>query len=127
MVKVIEMDEKVTLNTQLQEDVGAVILINEFTMNSEDVDQFLKTWASAAEISKKTPGVISLQLHRGIAGSCKDIVGSCKEDDINYKTMEIGALVGDKVYFIEYFAEENYYSKYFPTIQKIIDSVELIK
>jgi hypothetical protein len=35
MVKVIEMDEKVTLNTQLQEDVGAVILINEFTMNSE--------------------------------------------------------------------------------------------
>jgi hypothetical protein len=42
-------------------------------------------------------------------------------------TMEIGALVGDKVYFIEYFAEENYYSKYFPTIQKIINSVELIK
>jgi hypothetical protein len=38
MVKVIEMDEKVTLNTQLQEDVGAVILINEFTMKSEDVD-----------------------------------------------------------------------------------------
>lgn len=69
MVKVIEMDEKVTLNTQLQEDVGAVILINEFTMNSEDVDQFLKTWASAAEISKKFPGVISTQLHRGIGGS----------------------------------------------------------
>ena len=69
MVKVIEMDEKVTLNTQLQVDVGAVILINEFTMNSEDVDQFLKTWASAAEISKKLSGVISTQLHRGIGGS----------------------------------------------------------
>lgn len=55
------------------------------------------------------------------------LVYTDKEDDINYKTMEIGALVGDKVYFIEYFAEENYYSKYFPTIQKIIESVEVVK
>jgi quinol monooxygenase YgiN len=69
MVKVIEMDERVSLGKQLEEDLGPVILINTFTMNSEDVDQFLKTWASAAEISKKFPGVISAQLHRGIAGS----------------------------------------------------------
>jgi heme-degrading monooxygenase HmoA len=69
MVEVTELDEKITFKTQLEEDVGAVILINKFTMNSEDVDQFLKTWASAAEIAKKLPGVISLQLHRGIAGS----------------------------------------------------------
>jgi quinol monooxygenase YgiN len=69
MAKVIELDEKVTLKTQLEEDVGAVILINTFTVNSEDVDQFLKTCASAAEIAKKLPGVISSQLHRGIAGS----------------------------------------------------------
>jgi hypothetical protein len=55
------------------------------------------------------------------------LVYTDKEDDINYKTMEIGALVGDKVYFIEYFAEENYYSKYFPTIQEIIESVEVVK
>jgi hypothetical protein len=39
MVKLIVMNEKVTLNTQLKEDVGAVILINKFTVNSEDVDQ----------------------------------------------------------------------------------------
>jgi heme-degrading monooxygenase HmoA len=38
--------------------------------NPEDVDQFLKTWASAAEIAKKSmPGVISIQLLQGIAGS----------------------------------------------------------
>jgi S1-C subfamily serine protease len=59
--------------------------------------------------------------------SAYKLVYTDKEDDINYKTMEIGALVGDKVYFIEYIAEENYYSKYFPTIQKIIESVELVK
>jgi quinol monooxygenase YgiN len=69
MVKVIEMDERVSLSKQLEEDVGPVILINTFTMNSDDADQFLKTWTSAAEISKKFPGVISVQLHRGIAGS----------------------------------------------------------
>jgi heme-degrading monooxygenase HmoA len=70
MIKIVEMDEKVTLSDQMEEkNVGAVILINKFTMNPEDVDQFLKTWTSAAEIAKKLPGVISLQLHRGIAGS----------------------------------------------------------
>jgi heme-degrading monooxygenase HmoA len=70
MIKIVEMDEKVKLSDQMEEkNAGAVILINKFTMNPEDVDQFLKTWASAAEIAKKLPGVISLQLHRGIAGS----------------------------------------------------------
>jgi heme-degrading monooxygenase HmoA len=69
MVEITELDEKITFKTQLEEDVGAVILINKFSMNPEDVDKFLKTWASAAEIAKKLPGVISLQLYRGIAGS----------------------------------------------------------
>jgi quinol monooxygenase YgiN len=70
MTKVIEMDEKAEdLGTQLQQDVGAVVLIITFTVNHEDEDQFIKTWASAAEILKKTSGVISAQLHRGIAGS----------------------------------------------------------
>lgn len=69
MVEITELDEKITFKAQLEEDVGAVILINKFTISRENVDQFLKTWASAAEIAKKLPGVISLQLHRGIAGS----------------------------------------------------------
>ena len=69
MVKVVEMDERVPLSKQLEKDVGPVILINTFTMNSDDVDQFLNIWTSAAEITKKFPGVISVQLHRGIAGS----------------------------------------------------------
>ena len=44
MVKVIEMDEKATINVQLEEDTGAVILINMFTVTHEDADQFLETW-----------------------------------------------------------------------------------
>jgi heme-degrading monooxygenase HmoA len=70
MVKVVEVDEHVTISKQMEEDVGPVVLINKFTVNSEDVDKFLRIWASAAEIAKKLPGVISSQLHRGIAGSC---------------------------------------------------------
>ena len=69
MTKVIEMDEKVNFGTQLQQDVGAVVLLITFTVNPEDEEKFVKTWTSAAEISKKTSGVISEQLYRGIAGS----------------------------------------------------------
>jgi hypothetical protein len=69
MIKVVEVDEHVTISGQMEEDVGSVVLINKFAVNSDDVDKFLKTGASAAEIAKKLPGVISSQLHRGIAGS----------------------------------------------------------
>lgn len=63
------MDEKVTLNRQLEEDVGAVILLNKFTVNPGDIDQFLKVFAATTEMFKQQPGFISAQLHRGIAGS----------------------------------------------------------
>jgi heme-degrading monooxygenase HmoA len=70
MLKNIEMDEKVSLSTQLQQNVsGGVVLIITYTVSSEDEDQFVRTWASAAEITKKTSGIISSQLHKGIAGS----------------------------------------------------------
>ena len=60
MVKAVEMDERVPLSKQLEKDAGPVILINTFTMNSDDVDQLLKIWTSAAGITKKFPGVISV-------------------------------------------------------------------
>jgi heme-degrading monooxygenase HmoA len=70
MAKFIEMDGQVTFLKQMEEDVGgSVILINKFTVNSEDVDQFLKAWTDDASIFKQQPGFISAQLHRGIAGS----------------------------------------------------------
>ena len=70
MIKNIEMDEKVPLSTQLQQNVnGGVVLIITYTVNPEDEDQFIKTWASVAEITKKTSRIISSQLHKGTAGS----------------------------------------------------------
>ena len=64
------MDEKVTLNTQLGEDVGPVILLNKFTVKPEYVDEFLKVFAATSEVFKQQPGFLSAQLRRGIAGSC---------------------------------------------------------
>jgi heme-degrading monooxygenase HmoA len=69
MMKVVEMDERVAFSTQMEEDVGAVIVISKFNVNSKDVNQFLKAWTSGAEIMKLQPGYISTQLHHGIAGS----------------------------------------------------------
>jgi heme-degrading monooxygenase HmoA len=69
MVKVIEMDEKVQLKTQLEEHVGSVILLNKFTVKPEDIDEFLKVFSTTTEFFKQQPGFISAQLHRGIAGS----------------------------------------------------------
>ena len=67
MVKIVETDERVTLEKQLEEDIGPVILINKFNLDPQSVNQFLKAWASDAGITKQQLGFISTQLHRGIA------------------------------------------------------------
>jgi quinol monooxygenase YgiN len=69
MAKFSEMDEKVTLSEQLEENVSPVILINKFNVKLEEADQFLKAWADDAAYFKSQPGFISAQLHRGIGGS----------------------------------------------------------
>jgi hypothetical protein len=69
MARFVEMDEKVTLSEQLEENVSPVILINKFNVKPEEVDQFLKAWADDAAYFKSRPGFISTQLHRGIGGS----------------------------------------------------------
>ncbi len=69
MLKLVEMDEKVTLFSQMEENGGPVILINKFNVDQSEVDQLLKAWAEAAEIMKRQPGAISTQLYGGIGGS----------------------------------------------------------
>jgi hypothetical protein len=47
------------------------------------------------------------------------------EDGINYKTMEIGTITADRLYYVEYLAEEEQYPDYLPTVQKMIDSLKI--
>ena len=69
MVKIVETDEKVTLSTQLEEDAGAVILMNKFNVGHDEVEEFLRVFEETTRYFKQQPGFISAQLHRGIAGS----------------------------------------------------------
>ena len=70
MAKMVEMDERVSIFAQMDEDVkGTVILINKFSVKPEEFDQFLKGWAMEAEKFKQQPGYISTQLHKGIGKS----------------------------------------------------------
>jgi hypothetical protein len=54
MVEIVEMDKRITLDKQLEEDIGPIILINKFNL-----DQFLIAWALDAEIMIQQPGFIS--------------------------------------------------------------------
>jgi len=68
-IKLAEMDERVSFRELLQQETGPVVLINTFTVASEDAGRLLAVWAEDAAFMKQQPGFISTQLHRGIAGS----------------------------------------------------------
>jgi quinol monooxygenase YgiN len=70
LAKLVETDDQVTFSKQIEEDIsGPVILINKFTVDSEDATKFLKAWANDAQYFKRQPGFISAQLHQGVGGS----------------------------------------------------------
>jgi len=69
MAKLVEMDERVGIFTQMEEDVGPVILLNKFSVDPKEFDQFLKGYAIDNEKFKQQPGFISTQLYNGIDGS----------------------------------------------------------
>ena len=70
MVNFAEMDAKVTLFEQLEDQGGPVILINKFNVDPGDVDSLIQAWTADAAVMQRQPGYISTQLHRGIGGSC---------------------------------------------------------
>ncbi|MGB6527090.1 MAG: hypothetical protein WBF33_03185 [Candidatus Nitrosopolaris sp.] len=43
------------------------------------------------------------------------------------KVMEIGTIIGDKAYVVQYIADASRYSDYLPTVQKMIDSLAIKK
>ena len=69
MAKFSEMDDHVKFSSQLEENAGPIVFVNKFTVNPEDVDEFLKAWEADATYFKGQPGLISAQLHKGIGGS----------------------------------------------------------
>jgi quinol monooxygenase YgiN len=67
--KVINLDDHVTFKQQLEHNIGPVVLMSRFLVPPDQVDNFLAGFRKIFEIMRKQPGLISAQLHRGIAGS----------------------------------------------------------
>ncbi|MBZ5728225.1 MAG: antibiotic biosynthesis monooxygenase [Acidobacteriia bacterium] len=63
------MDDRTSVRTQMEQEHGPVILINQFVVEPEDAEGFLKLWAEDAAIMKRQPGFISAQMHKGVGDS----------------------------------------------------------
>jgi len=60
MVKIIEMDDSVTLGEQFEAEVGAVILMNNFNVVPDEVEEvFIKVFADTTKVLKQQPEFIS--------------------------------------------------------------------
>jgi heme-degrading monooxygenase HmoA len=68
-IQIIDLDDRVTFKQQLQHKIGAVVLMSTFLVPADQVDDFLDGFKKQFAIMRNQPGLISAQLHRGIAGS----------------------------------------------------------
>jgi heme-degrading monooxygenase HmoA len=67
--KIIDLDDRVTFKQQLEHNIGPVVLMSTFLVPFDQVDNLLEGFKKQFAIMRKQPGLISAQLHRGIAGS----------------------------------------------------------
>jgi heme-degrading monooxygenase HmoA len=63
------MDANVSFDKQIVNNVAPVVLLSTFLVKHEHVEEFLAGFRNQFAIMRKQPGLISAQLHRGIAGS----------------------------------------------------------
>jgi heme-degrading monooxygenase HmoA len=68
-VEIVNLDDRVTFTQQLDQNIGPVVLMSTFRVPPDQVDNFLQGFRKQFAIMRKQPGLISAQLHRGIAGS----------------------------------------------------------
>jgi quinol monooxygenase YgiN len=85
MAKLVEMDEKISIREQLEENVSHIILINKFNVEPDKLDVFMKAWAEDASYFKQQPGFISAQLHKGIGKSSVFLNYAVWESTEDYK------------------------------------------
>jgi hypothetical protein len=59
VAKFIESDEHVTLSQQIEDNIaGPIILINRFSVNPQDAEQFINAWAADAAIYNYTRALL---------------------------------------------------------------------
>lgn len=60
------LDPTFPIDRQIALDAGPVVLVNLFTLDAADEQNFLKGWQDDAAFMKRQPGFISTQLHRAL-------------------------------------------------------------
>jgi len=63
------LDPAFPIDRQITIDAGPVVLVNVFTLDKADEQDFLTIWQDDAAFMKRQPGFISTQLHRAIGDS----------------------------------------------------------
>ena len=46
MVIIVETDDRITLEKQLDEDIGLIIVMNKFNVDPQEIDEFLQVFAN---------------------------------------------------------------------------------
>jgi len=63
------LDPAFPIDRQIAIDAGPVVLVNVFTLDVADEQNFLTIWRDDAAFMKRQPGFISTQLHRALGES----------------------------------------------------------
>lgn len=63
------LDPSFPIERQLGIDTSPVVLVNVFTLDEADEQNFLQVWQDDAAFMKQQPGFIATQLHRAIGES----------------------------------------------------------
>jgi len=96
---------------------------------NENLSEYLKTTINDYYNDSEDFKVMESNANSILGGkpAYKLVFTDVDDDGTNYKGMDIGTIIGDKVYLLSYEAEdEKQYSEYLPIIQKMIDSFKII-
>jgi heme-degrading monooxygenase HmoA len=63
------LDPAFPIDRQIAIDASPVVLVNVFTLDKADEQDFLDVWQDDAAFMKRQPGFISTQLHRAVGES----------------------------------------------------------
>lgn len=69
MLQLRSLDPAFPIERQITLDAAAVVLVNVFTLDKADEQNFLRAWQDDAVFMKRQPGFVSTQLHRAIGES----------------------------------------------------------
>ncbi|MDA3629258.1 antibiotic biosynthesis monooxygenase [Saccharopolyspora sp. WRP15-2] len=69
MAELQSLDPNTPIFAQFKEKTGPIVLANTFFVPEERTEEFLSLFRRQAEFMKAQPGFVSLQMHRGTAGS----------------------------------------------------------